>query len=530
MAAKENEEVVFEGNLLKRFPSEMKGSYTIPVGTRVAMDAFRDCVVEELIVPEGVEWLDPTSLAAAKFGRVVFLSDKVGVIDACEAKMYHMSTFTGYDGNSIIEELVYNGSDSQFVRNITWGATIAVLNAPGVDVETISRGLKVPALIGYIKAACENPEAIPDTTRYGYEKAVKSARKKLFSLAADYPFLPRYILKMGYLSSKEAQSLATTVVGDSELVAMLLEYQQASSVAKQPQRAEALSSGVAASGEGIADGFEWTAVDDGIEITKYLGKAPKTLVIPDEIAGKAVISIGKGAFSKKAFEALTLPKGLKTIRSTAFSGCKKLKKVTIPATVQTIGASAFGSCWLLEEVAFSKKGALADIGQRAFSGTDLAHVEIPSTVEKIGKSAFDTPYIKTLTFLGGAKAYSFDFPDYHPIIVIDTVTPFSEFTKRKEKLSVAAGYVFLAANAKIQDIPADAASFIKAHAGQLFALILQTYETYYITHPEQKRPPIEWLFAQGYMTEKQVSAAVETFAKISYGGGDRIFGFLSEYE
>ncbi len=95
--------------------------------------------------------------------------------------------------------------------------------------------------------------------------------------------------------------------------------------------------------------------------------ADYALVIPDEIAGMPVVSIGESAFMGKT-----------TVVS-----------VTIPSTVTSIGASAFESCSELETATFADGINLTVIPSRCFYYcSKLEGITIPSSVTTVGASAF----------------------------------------------------------------------------------------------------------------------------------------------
>lgn len=105
----------------------------------------------------------------------------------------------------------------------------------------------------------------------------------------------------------------------------------------------------------LAD-FEYRINDDGICITKYIGKN-SVVKIPD-----SVTSIGESAFSGcKGLTSITIPNGVKSIGWYAFKGCTGLTSVTIPDSVTYIGGSAFSGCSSLENITIPFVGAKAGV-------------------------------------------------------------------------------------------------------------------------------------------------------------------------
>ncbi len=181
-------------------------------------------------------------------------------------------------------------------------------------------------------------------------------------------------------------------------------------------------------------GFEYKELEDGtVEITRYSGE-DTVLVIPDEIDGKRVTSIGEFAFEGcsglteitipegvtsigvRAFYgtpwlknkqsdnpmvivngilidgteckgSVVVPEGVTSIGECAFVGCSDLTEITIPKGVTKIGNDAFYTCLNLKEITIPK--GVTSIGDRAFGWcNDLIEIEIPEGVISIGYEAF----------------------------------------------------------------------------------------------------------------------------------------------
>jgi hypothetical protein len=65
--------------------------------------------------------------------------------------------------------------------------------------------------------------------------------------------------------------------------------------------------------------------------------------------------IGRSAFQGAEFTELVIPEGVKEIRDSAFSGCKKLTTLTLPSSIEKIGAHAFQYCEALTTVKIPAK-------------------------------------------------------------------------------------------------------------------------------------------------------------------------------
>jgi hypothetical protein len=154
--------------------------------------------------------------------------------------------------------------------------------------------------------------------------------------------------------------------------------------------------------------FLYTTIGDAITITGYTGSGG-VVVIPPNINGLSVTSIGEEAFIQTSLTSVTIPNSVTGIGVNAFYDCTSLTNVTIgdgvtnigagafsdaaltgvtiPNSVTSIGESAFGACFGLASVTIGN--GVTSIGSNAFSGCDqLTSVTIPNSVTSIGKGAF----------------------------------------------------------------------------------------------------------------------------------------------
>ncbi|MGN0583357.1 MAG: leucine-rich repeat protein [Oscillospiraceae bacterium] len=109
---------------------------------------------------------------------------------------------------------------------------------------------------------------------------------------------------------------------------------------------------VAASAEAYTyENLTYSYLEDGtIEITGC-DKDASEAVIPNEINGAAVTSIGEEAFSNNTnLTDVTIPEGITIIKESAFYNCTGLTSITIPNCVNTIEDCAFQYCSSLKSV------------------------------------------------------------------------------------------------------------------------------------------------------------------------------------
>jgi len=147
---------------------------------------------------------------------------------------------------------------------------------------------------------------------------------------------------------------------------------------------------------------------------------PEEVVIPTEINGQKITSIGDYAFyNKKVMKKVTIPENITYIGRSAFgschglsnieilgdinqindgvfSGCINLTEITLPKNITHIGNNAFTRCRSLESIALPF--GVTHIGDQAFKEcTKLEKIIIPSTVNFVGDRIFqETPALKQI--------------------------------------------------------------------------------------------------------------------------------------
>jgi hypothetical protein len=128
--------------------------------------------------------------------------------------------------------------------------------------------------------------------------------------------------------------------------------------------------------------------DGQVTITDCNEAAEGELVIPNEIEGLPVISIGTSAFAGcRRLTSITIPNSVTSIGSWAFSGCSSLTAITIPDSVTSIGDVAFEGCSRLTAITIPE--SVTSIGDEAFSiCSSLTSITIPEGVISIGDKAF----------------------------------------------------------------------------------------------------------------------------------------------
>lgn len=155
--------------------------------------------------------------------------------------------------------------------------------------------------------------------------------------------------------------------------------------------------------------YQYQVQQDGtVMITKYYDDGTTSIVIPSEIDGKKVTSMGEYAFFEcENLTNIVIPTSVKCIEKNAFSGCYSLTGITIPDSVTTIGNSAFSRCYKLRDIQISD--ATYDIGFDAFVATAWQSAASSAAFDN------DDPYIilnhVLIEVIGDKSITNFTIPD-----------------------------------------------------------------------------------------------------------------------
>ena len=139
-----------------------------------------------------------------------------------------------------------------------------------------------------------------------------------------------------------------------------------------------------------------TSADDGIEV-----QSGQSQVVDQEgyLATEELIikGIGKGAFATSGTynhssisATVSIPGTVEFIGEDAFSGLPVSAVILDDSACRQIGNNAFKDCTNLANISFTANTSkLEEIGNQAFSRTNLSKITIPATVTKIGFAAFE---------------------------------------------------------------------------------------------------------------------------------------------
>ena len=135
-----------------------------------------------------------------------------------------------------------------------------------------------------------------------------------------------------------------------------------------------------------AELFKYVTIDDGLGINGFSGDNVRTLIFPNQHAGKPVKCIMENSFAECAVQEAILTDGITRIAESAFRNCHELKQVVFPTTLIELGDSSFIGCQ--ELVTATLPPTTEQIGKYTFSGTGLKSAVIPKATYWLGEGLF----------------------------------------------------------------------------------------------------------------------------------------------
>lgn len=155
--------------------------------------------------------------------------------------------------------------------------------------------------------------------------------------------------------------------------------------------------------------FRWQLEQGGITVTAYQG-TEETVVVPGELAGLPVRTIGAGAFENVPCETVILPDTLYTVEDGAFRGCA-LGTLYLFDSIRAIGDPAFEGCENLTTL------RLNAVEPPVYSGTYYDTFQ-----DKFDRLSALKGRKKLVLFSGSSTRFGFDcaaldqaFPDYEVV-------------------------------------------------------------------------------------------------------------------
>jgi hypothetical protein len=222
--------------------------------------------------------------------------------------------------------------------------------------------------------------------------------------------------------------------------------------------------------------FTYNVIDGGIKLTGCVDGCPSDLVIPEEIDGLDVVSLGAYAFQNQGIETVIFPEGLKRIERGSFyqnqltnillpnsleylSGFdgNQISSVTIPANVSEIGIEAFiyndlqsitipESVQIISSEAFSSNAitdiyftsGLNTIGFCAFCDNNLSNLTLPNSLTDIGNYAFKNNQLLSLSLpdsVTNIPAHSFSYNQITSVSIPSSIMSISVGAFRNNQLN-----------------------------------------------------------------------------------------------
>ncbi|MDY6073721.1 MAG: leucine-rich repeat domain-containing protein, partial [Eubacteriales bacterium] len=160
--------------------------------------------------------------------------------------------------------------------------------------------------------------------------------------------------------------------------------------------------------------YEYIVLDDGTACIKSYYGIDEKVIIPGELDGIIVTSIGDSAFSfcKKLTE-VTIPDSVENIGDNAFYFCISLTEIKIPDGVQSIGNGAFYCCKNLTEIKIPN--SVENIGENPFSECEnLLNINISAnhpTLFFIDNVLIYKPEKKIVSYLITSKESKYQIPE-----------------------------------------------------------------------------------------------------------------------
>lgn len=145
--------------------------------------------------------------------------------------------------------------------------------------------------------------------------------------------------------------------------------------------------------------FCYRDVTDGIEVYQYDGDLTdtSTLIVPEIIDSKTVVSLGENFVSMEDVKEVILPNTITTIKKSAFNSCSNLQTLHIPASVTSIGEFVFTNCKSLTNLTCDEENVTYTVKDGILYSKDYTtlfyapvgkNMEFPAEMQTIGTYAF----------------------------------------------------------------------------------------------------------------------------------------------
>ncbi|SEH87054.1 Leucine rich repeat-containing protein, partial [Ruminococcus flavefaciens] len=151
----------------------------------------------------------------------------------------------------------------------------------------------------------------------------------------------------------------------------------------------------------VSNDIKYTIQSGKAIVTGCTGKASDNIIIPAEVNGCPVTTIGREAFCNYGIKTVVLGENIEKIESSAFENCPLLTEVTLDENLKRIEGYAFQDCVSLIKVS---GGDLEYLGNMAFENcVRLSEFDMGEKVKYIGDSVFARTNIKELVIPEGVN-------------------------------------------------------------------------------------------------------------------------------
>ncbi len=138
--------------------------------------------------------------------------------------------------------------------------------------------------------------------------------------------------------------------------------------------------------EAPASDFEYTVDQDEVRLEVYTG-SKEYVIVPGEIEGKPVTSMGDNVFYETNVRFVSLPDSIREMGHHTFGGCTRLVYTYMPDSLEVLPEATFESCFRLRDPGLND--GLKKIEYTAFWGTHyMTELYLPETLEEIDDNTF----------------------------------------------------------------------------------------------------------------------------------------------
>ena len=336
---------------LIKCPSKIKGEYIIPEDVKsIAECGFEGCSsLTSIAIPSGVisieghTFLDCSSLSSIEIPQSI-TSIGYGAFEGCSS----LTSIEIPEGVMSIEDWAFEGCSSLTSITIPENVTnIGIYTFRGCSSLT---SIVLPESIAKIELGAF--EGCSSLTSIEIPCGVISIEGYAFSGCSSLTSItiPESVTEIGYNTFAKCSSLTSITIPES-VTTISLDAFDNSIIISSTRDAYAHTYAVENNikwellkdiSDCILDDWECNLLEDGtLEIVGYTGDETK-IVVPGEIDGKKVVSIGRQAFyGCKRLVSVTVTEGATNIGEYSFVGCSNLTSVIIPKSVTDISWNAF---------------------------------------------------------------------------------------------------------------------------------------------------------------------------------------------